>query len=97
MSNFIPSSLGHTIVRFQPIYKLCLYSPNPHNSNPLTRDAVHNNKSAVSDTESGGDLRREVHMAGGVDEVNEETILTLLLLVGMGNEVLGFLIQLEEH
>ena len=37
-----------------------------------TRDAVDYNEGSVSDTQGGGDLRREVNVAGGVDEVDKE-------------------------
>ncbi len=51
-----------------------------NHSKELTRDTVHHNQSSIGDTQSGRDLRGEVHVAGRVDQVDEETnpILTLL-------------------
>lgn len=46
----------------------------------LTRDAVHHNQSSICDTQSGRDLRGEVHVAGRVDQVDEETQPILALL-----------------
>lgn len=49
-------------------------------SKTFTRDAIHHNQSSIGDTQGGRDLRGEVHVAGRVDQVDEEThpILTLL-------------------
>ena len=38
-----------------------------------TRDAIHNDKSSVGDTESSGDFAGEVNVTRGIDQVDEET------------------------
>lgn len=35
-------------------------------------DAINDDKSSIGDTESGGNLRREIDVTGGIDQVNQE-------------------------
>lgn len=58
--------------------------------NADTLDGVDDDESTVSDTESGSDLRREINVTGGVDQVDQE----LVLLGGDGN-VLEVVLVLE--
>lgn len=58
----------------------------------LTGDAIHNDQSAIGDPESGGDLGGEVHVAGGVDQVDEEAGAVFGLL-DEGQVVLSKLIE----
>ena len=53
-----------------------------------TRHAVDDDKGTVSDTKSGRDLRREVDVAGRVDEIDQEVTIVLLLLLNNEAEVL---------
>lgn len=62
-----------------------------------TGDTVHNNKGSISNTESSCHLRGEVNVSGRVNQVDQETLLTLLALVRVGNEHQVFLLELEEH
>lgn len=45
-----------------------------------TGDTVDDDKSTIGDTESGGDLRREIDVTGGVDQVDQEVGSIVLLL-----------------
>ena len=58
-----------------------------------TFDAVDDDESTISDTESGGDFRREVNMTGGVNEVNKETITLLVLSNVLQVFILYFIIK----
>ncbi len=64
------------------------------NKKILTGDAIHDDEGAVSDPECGGDFAGEVHVAGRVDQVNQETGGRLLLLLDEGHVLLG---HVEEH
>ncbi len=60
-----------------------------------TRDAVYDNEGAVSDSEGSCDLRAEVNVPGGIDQIDEETTAVLLtLLLYEGQIMLG---HLEVH
>ena len=39
-----------------------------------TRDTVDNDKRTIGDTESGGDLRREINVPGGINQVDQEAV-----------------------
>merc|ERR1719174_2113500 len=65
-----------------------------------SRDTVHNNEGSVSDTEGGCDLGGEVNVAGGIDQVDQESelvsaisLLGLLLLA----EIKVLLLDVEVH
>jgi hypothetical protein len=58
--------------------------------NADTLDGVDDDESTVSDTESGGNLRREINVTGGVDQVDQE-----LVLGGGDRDVLEVLLVLE--
>ena len=45
----------------------------------LTTDTVHHHQSSVGDPEGSCDLAGEVHVAGRVDEIDEEAVAVLLL------------------
>ena len=61
----------------------------------LTGHAVNDHEGAVGDPEGGSDLRGEVNVAGGVDEVDEEALAVLLaLLLDEGQVGVG---HLEVH
>merc|ERR1719341_1182053 len=65
-----------------------------------TRDTVDNDKSSVGDTEGSGHFAGEVNVAGGIDQVDEETWLVgavLLLGNGLLDESQILLIHVEEH
>jgi hypothetical protein len=54
-----------------------------------TGDTVDNDKGTVSDTESGSDLRREINVTGGIDQVDQELVAIdslgdLLKILGIG-------------
>jgi hypothetical protein len=58
--------------------------------NADTLDGVDDDESTVSDTESGGNLRREINVTGGVDQVDQE-----LVLGGGDRDILEVLLVLE--
>lgn len=58
--------------------------------NADTLDGVDDDEGTVSDTESGSNLRREINVTGGVDQVNQE-----LVLLGGDGDVLEVLLVLE--
>lgn len=60
-------------------------------SKTFTRDAVHHNQSSIGDTQSGRDLRGEVHVAGRVNQVDEET-KSILTLLNEGHVILSQLV-----
>lgn len=62
-----------------------------------TGDTVDDNQSTISYTERSSHLRWEVNVSRWVDQVNQETLFTLLTLVSVGNEDQVFLFKLEEH
>ena len=54
-----------------------------------TGDTVDNDQGTVSDTQSSGNLRREINVTGGVDQVNQELVTinllgNLLQILGVG-------------
>jgi hypothetical protein len=54
-----------------------------------TGDTVDNDQGTVSDTESGGNLRREINVTGGIDQVDQELVTIdllgdLLKILGVG-------------
>lgn len=53
----------------------------------FTWDTVHHHQGSVSDTEGSSHLRGEVNVARGVNQVDEETILTLFPLVRAGDKL----------
>ena len=58
--------------------------------NADTLDGVDDDESTVSDTESGGNLGREINVTGGVNQVDQE-----LVLLGGDRDVLEVLLVLE--
>lgn len=55
-----------------------------------TFDGVDDDKGTVSDTESGSDLRREINVTGGIDQVDQEVVL-----VDLDGDVLEVLLVLK--
>lgn len=52
-----------------------------------TLDGVDDNKSTISDTESSGNLRREINVTGRINEVDQEVLSVGLLANNIGNVV----------
>merc|ERR1719220_1284354 len=60
-----------------------------------TRDTINDDKSSVGDSESGSDFRGEINVAGGVDQIDQETFG--VFLQGLFDKRQILVLHLEVH
>ena len=62
-----------------------------------TRYAVNDNESAIGDAKRCCYFTREINVSGWIDEIDQETLLGFVALIGIRDEYAVFLIKLKVH
>lgn len=76
----IPLSTLQNSTRPFTIASKNLHCWNPKQGRCLTRDTIHNDQCSIGNTKSSRDLRGEIHVAWGVNQVNQEATAIFALL-----------------